>query len=133
VGKLNCYIPKIGYDIMQSSVPEAMCTTVGNKYLKKAKSFKNFDVLGIGPGIGQKPSHKKLVEKIFKNFQNPIVIDADALNVISKKPRLLKLLPPQSILTPHPKEFENLFGRSDSDFDLIKLALAKSKKFNAYI
>src|SRR5690606_36470026 len=60
-------------------------------------------------------------------------IDADALNVISKKPRLLKLLPPQSILTPHPKEFEKLFGRSDSDFDLIKLALAKSKKLNAYI
>src|SRR5690606_14567765 len=66
VGKLNCYIPKIGYDIMKSSGPEAMCTTVCNKYLKKAKSFKIFDVLGIGPCIGQKPSHKKLLEKIFK-------------------------------------------------------------------
>ncbi|MEO6134865.1 MAG: NAD(P)H-hydrate dehydratase [Ginsengibacter sp.] len=133
VGKLTCVVPGVGYSIMQSSVPEAMCNISGNHFLKKATNLENYDVVGVGPGIGKKDSHKKLLKKLFKKFRKPIVIDADALNVISQNRKLRKFIPPQSILTPHPKEFERLFGKTNSDFNLIETALAKSKSLNVYI
>ena len=133
VGKLTCIVPRTGYTIMQSSVPEAMCIVSGNHFLKKATDFVNYDAVGVGPGIGKKDSHKKFLKKLFKKFRKPIVIDADALNVISKNQKLRKLIPPHSILTPHPKEFERLFGKTSSDFNLIETALTKSKSLNVYI
>lgn len=133
VGKLACFVPATGYNIMQTSVPEAMCGTFGKKYLKKIKGIQNFDVIGIGPGIGKHDSHKELLQNLFSNFKKPVVIDADALNVLSKHSALYKSIPPQSIITPHPKEFERLFGKSASDFDLIELALKKAKELNIFI
>ncbi len=62
-----------------------------------------------------------------------MVIDADALNVLSENSSLYKLIPPNSIITPHPREFERLFGKSDSDFDIIKLALLRAKELNIFI
>ena len=133
VGKLTCFIPKCGYEILQISVPEAMCKTFGKKHLQEIPSELNFDVLGIGSGIGNLASHEKLLKRIFNNFPKPVVIDADALNVISSHPSLLKKIPAGSILTPHPKEFERLFGKTSSDFSTIELALKKSAEFNIYI
>ncbi|MDQ2720711.1 MAG: NAD(P)H-hydrate dehydratase [Bacteroidota bacterium] len=133
IGKLTSYICKSGYEIFQSSVPEAMCKTFGNTFIKDVKDFKSFDVVGIGPGIGRHPSHKQLLQNLFKDFEKPVVIDADALNVMSGYPALNKLIPPNSIITPHPKEFERLFGKSDSDFDLINLAVSKAKQLKIFI
>ena len=62
-----------------------------------------------------------------------MVIDADALNVISENKELLQSIPPLSILTPHPKEFERLFGKTESDFERLQLALEKSRELNIYI
>ena len=133
VGKLTSYICKTGYDIFQTSVPEAMAKTFGNTYLKDVTDFKNFDVVGIGPGIGRHSSHKELLRNLFTSFKNPIVIDADALNVMSENPALYKLIPKNSIITPHPKEFERLFGKSASDFERMELALKKAKLLRIYI
>lgn len=133
VGKLTCMVPEVGYSIVQSSVPEAMCTVSGNHFLKKVSDLDIYDVIGVGPGIGKKNSHQKLLKKLFKKFRKPLVIDADALNVISQNKKLRKFIPPHSILTPHPKEFERLFGKSNSDFNLIETALAKAKSLNVYI
>ena len=133
VGKLTCYICQSGYDIMQTSVPEAMCKTFGNTFIKEIKGFKDFDVIGIGPGIGKHSSHKELLQNLFRNFKKPVVIDADALNALSEYPSLYKSIPAHSIITPHPKEFERLFGKSDSDFDRINLALLKAKELNILI
>jgi len=133
VGKLTCYICKEGYSIMQTSVPEAMCAMFGNTFIKDINNLKNFDVTGIGPGIGRHLSHKQLLQKVFKNSSGPIVIDADALNVLSNYSSLYKLVPAHSIITPHPKEFERLFGKSENDFERIELALKKAKDLNIYI
>lgn len=133
VGKLTCYVPSIGYEILQTSVPEAMCKTFGNNYLENADNFTNFDVIGIGPGIGKHPSHKDLLQNLFKNFKKPIIIDADALNILSENKSLYRAIPSGSIITPHPKEFERLFGKSSNDFDRIELASAKAKELNIYI
>lgn len=133
VGKLTAFVPKCGYDILQSSVPEAMCIIAGDDYLLSATGTEKFDAVGIGPGIGLQPTHKILLEEVFNNTSHPMVIDADALNIISQNPELLKLIPAGSILTPHPKEFERLFGKAENDFEIINLALVKSKELNVFI
>ncbi|MEO8854183.1 MAG: NAD(P)H-hydrate epimerase, partial [Ginsengibacter sp.] len=82
VGKLTTYTCEAGYTVFQTCVPEAMCKVFGKKYIKDAKDFRDFDVIGIGPGIGKYDSHKVLLKSVFENFKKPLVIDADALNIL---------------------------------------------------
>ncbi|MFM2327391.1 MAG: hypothetical protein RIR31_1593, partial [Bacteroidota bacterium] len=133
VGKLTCYIPKCGYSILQTTVPEAMSIVSGEDYIMAANEIERFDVIGIGPGIGLHNSHTALLKEVFKKVNKPVLLDADALNIIALSKEILSLIPPLSILTPHPKEFERLFGNTANDFDRINLALKKSKEHNIYI
>lgn len=133
VGKLTAYICKQGDTVMQTAVPEAMCAVFGNTFIKNVENLKGFDVIGIGPGIGKHASHRQLLQTVFSDFKNPILIDADALNALSRYPRLYKSIPPESIITPHPKEFERLFGKSENDFERIDLALQKAKELDIFI
>jgi ADP-dependent NAD(P)H-hydrate dehydratase / NAD(P)H-hydrate epimerase len=133
VGKLTAYIPECGYDIIQTAVPEAMAFVAGEDYLSSATEIENFNAIGIGPGIGIHQSHKKLLAGIFEKVRTPMVIDADALNIIAANKELLNCIPPQSIITPHPKEFERLFGKTENDFERLILAETKSKELNIYI
>lgn len=133
VGKLTCYIPKCGYDILQSTVPEAMCIVAGDEYILSATGIEKFDAAGIGPGLGTDPSMATLLKEIFQTIKIPMLIDADALNFISQHKELLAVIPPLSILTPHFKEFERLFGSASNDPERLQLALQKSKEFNIYI
>src|SRR6185437_15103036 len=88
VGKLTCYTCEVGYNILQSCVPEAMCKVFGEKYINDPGDFSDFSVIGIGPGIGKYPSHKKLLKDLFATFKKPVVIDADALNILSENQTL---------------------------------------------
>jgi len=92
-----------------------------------------YDAIGIGPGIGTASETKTLVHELFHSYSKPVVIDADALNIISSQKDLLKLIPAGSVLTPHPKEFERLFGPSKNDFERIQLASEKAKELNCII
>lgn len=132
-GKLTSYIPKCGYSILQSSVPEAMCLVAGEEHLLSAPGIEKFDAVGIGPGIGLHASHIKLLYEIFSQVNKPMVIDADALNIMAQNPELLKSIPAGSILTPHPKEFERLFGKTENDFERLQLALKKAEELNIHI
>ena len=69
VGKLTCNICKAGYSIVQASIPEAMCKVYGEQFIEGVDNFNSFDVIGIGPGIGKYPSHKKLLKELFSNFK----------------------------------------------------------------
>ncbi|MEO6638985.1 MAG: NAD(P)H-hydrate dehydratase [Ginsengibacter sp.] len=133
VGKLTCYISKDGYEIMQTSVPEAMCKTFGKTFIKDIKNVDDFDVIGIGPGIGKHTSHKQLLETVLRKFGKPIVIDADGLNSLSTTTALYKEIPENSIITPHPKEFERLFGETKNNFEQMQLALSKAQELKIYI
>lgn len=133
VGKLTTYVPNCGYDILQTTIPEAMCIVSGEEHLLKVENIEKFDVVGIGPGIGLYPSHHELLAQIFKKLEKPIVIDADALNIMAQHKKLLHSIPASSILTPHPKEFERLFGKTENDFERLQLALTRSKELNIFI
>lgn len=132
VGKLTCYTCNSGYTIMQTSVPEAMCKTSGEDYITNIEGLENFDVIGVGPGIGQYDEHVQWLKQIFE-LNKPMVIDADALNVMSKHKELLGKIPANSILTPHPKEFERLFGKSKNEIEQQDLAMKMAVQYQITI
>ena len=135
VGLLSCHIPGCGYDILQSTVPEAMVIADANTYLntKLSEGLSKYKTIGIGPGIGTAPETKMILREIFDTYRSPVVLDADALNMLSTQKDLFKLIPAGSILTPHPKEFERLFGETENEFDRVLLALQKAKELNCII
>ena len=121
---------------MQISAPEAMVTTDKHEQFNTKlteQDITNYGAIGIGPGIGTAAETKMMLREIFDGFRSPMILDADALNIIASQKDLLKLIPAGSILTPHPKEFGRLFGESANDFDRVQLALQKAKELNCII
>jgi len=133
-GLVTAYIPKCGYHSLQGAIPEVMVisdeseTTISNI---------NFDiepsVIGIGVGLGTAAETAITLESFLTRNKTPLVIDADGLNLLSKKKTLLKLLPKKTILTPHPKELERLIGKWSDDFDKLKKVKAFSKKYDVIV
>ncbi|SEP67004.1 NAD(P)H-hydrate dehydratase [Neolewinella agarilytica] len=129
-GLLTCHIPRNGYDIMQISFPEAMCEVDAHRYhTTEVGNTDSYRTIGIGPGIGQDPLTARAMRDLIHHYDRPMVVDADALNLISKEPGLLELLPDNSIITPHPKEFARLFGEAKDDWARwqVQREVAKSK------
>lgn len=120
LGLLTMNIPRCGYDIMQAVVPEAMVVVdEGDHYLTSYADMSGYNALGIGPGIGREQETVYSLMQTIQNYKGPMVIDADGLNIISEHPEMLQLLPENTILTPHPKEFERLAGSWADDFEKV--------------
>jgi len=134
VGLLTVHVPRFGYEIMQTAVPEAM-TSIDkyDKVISKIPSFENYSAMGIGPGIGRSRQAAYAVEDLLNKVSSPLVIDADAINIIAENRELIKLIPLNSILTPHPKEFERLIGESNGNFDRLQKQINFSKEHNVVI
>lgn len=124
VGLLTTHVPKCGVNIMQSSLPEAMCMSDDSEeYLTQLPNISVCNVLAIGPGIGTATETETMFFQLLKNVKVPMVIDADAINILSKNPGWMPHIPQGSILTPHIKEFDRLVGTSSQTTDrLIKAA-----------
>ena len=135
VGLLTCYLPKCGYNIMQTAVPEAMVMTDENENLLSnlPGDIEKFSVIGIGPGMGTADETQNLISFVVRRYQKPLVIDADGLNCLSLQKELIQQLPFHSILTPHPKEFDRLFGDHENDFERINTAKHKAMELNIVI
>jgi len=132
-GKTKALVPDIGYDIIQTVVPEAMCSTNGRKYLTEINGWNTADAMAIGPGLGTEWETQRAFELFIDECKQAIVIDADALNIIGKKPELLSKIPPGSILTPHPKEFERIFGKTVNTMQQVEVARMQAMRYNLYI
>lgn len=134
-GLTTSLVPRCGYAILQSTAPEAMALADEEQdYLTSLPAeIDRFSAIGLGPGMGTKPETQKLLSFIVRRYQKAVVLDADALNCLAKNTELLAQLPSHSILTPHPKEFDRLFGDHGSDFDRIKTAKEKAAKYNVII
>lgn len=117
-GLLTVHVPRNGYSIIQTAVPEAMATTDQSTDFFSGRDVESFfTTIGIGPGLGQANETVQGFEYLLKNFNRPMVIDADALNILSSNPELQKLIPEGSVLTPHPGEFVRLVGEWKNDFE----------------
>jgi NAD(P)H-hydrate epimerase len=135
VGLLSCQVPRCGYNILQTTIPEAMVMTDKDENIHTVFDGDpdKYSVVGIGPGIGTDPRTVEFLEDILTRCKKPMVVDADALNILSTNPAFFALLPPYSILTPHPKEFERLFGPSADDFARLEKAREQAQKHQCII
>lgn len=133
-GLVTCCIPRCGYEIMQASVPEAMVITSGeNDLISIPDPLEKFNAIGFGPGIGLEPETLQLAGKLFSVYRQPVVIDADGLNQLSFQQDLYAVIPNGSILTPHPKEFERLFGACENDFERMEKAKENAGRLQCII
>jgi hydroxyethylthiazole kinase-like uncharacterized protein yjeF len=127
-GLITCHVPGCGVSVVQSSIPEAMVESDRNeKHLSETGNTDSYTAVGIGPGIGTEPESQRVLHKLLEECRKPIVIDADGLNILSLNKEWLALIPKGAILTPHPKEFERLAGKTDNGF----LRLKKQIEFSA--
>ena len=118
IGLLSTHIPRLGYDIMQVAVPESMLSIDQSDIIfTEYPELENFDAIGIGPGIDTKYNSIRALRRVLEECNKPLVLDADALNIIGANQEMKKLLPKGTILTPHMKEFERLLGESKGAFD----------------
>lgn len=110
VGLLTTHIPACGYQIMQSSVPEAIVSAdTSEKTLTSVADLTKYSVVGVGPGIGMSHDAQEFVKQLLQSAgSTPMVIDADALNILSLNPQWWQYVPKGSVITPHPGEFDRL-------------------------
>ena len=134
VGLLTVHTPGCGYDIMQISAPEAMCSVDKHAEICTHLPDPNeYTVVGAGCGIGTAPHTAAALKQLLRKTEKPVVLDADALNLLSQNPYWWKLIPEDSILTPHPKEFDRLFGGSGNSFERLDRQLTKARKHRVFI
>ena len=122
-GLLFVEVPECGVDIMQVAVPEAMVIeNPGQKFMSTFVGNQEATCVAIGPGIGTGQDVSRAFESFLQNLQptTRLILDADALNLLAQKKTLLTQLPPGTILTPHPGEFERLVGSWDDDYSKLE-------------
>ena len=134
VGKLTVNSPKCGYQIMQSSVPEALFRhNRGEINIIDIHPERDFSAIAVGPGIGTNELTVKAVKDFLASINQPVILDADALNCIAIKPSILNTIPVLSILTPHAGEFDRLFGPQPSAEARLRKAIEMAKYYNILI
>lgn len=122
-GLLSCHIPGNGLMILQTAVPEAMAIPDPHPdCVSSVVSPEKYNAVGIGPGIGLNPETADCLKSLLGRYTHPLVIDADALNILATDKALQEKIPAGSVLTPHPKEFERIAGVSVNDPDRIQKA-----------
>lgn len=133
-GLVTVHVPGCGYEVMQVAVPEAMVTLDEDRFIfTRVYDLQKYNTIAVGCGLSTKNKTRNAVCYLLKNTENPTVLDADALNILAQSPDWLEFIPKNSILTPHPKEFERMFGRTENSYDRYHLLREKAMEFGVYI
>lgn len=133
-GLVTVHAPRCAYEIMQIAFPEAMIKTDRHRFvLTEIGPIDTYRAIGIGPGIGTNDCTAEALKELIDRAEVPLVVDADALNILGQHPDYQAKLPEGSILTPHPKEFERLFGKTENDFARLELLRNKAKELGVVI
>ncbi len=135
IGLLTAHLPKKCVDIMQISSNETMLSVDDDKKnISKIENISKYDALGIGPAIGFNKKTKDVFAQIIKKSDNiPLVIDADAITILGENKKLLKKIPENTILTPHPKEFSRLVNVTKNNFQRLNIQREFSKKYKVIV
>lgn len=133
-GLATVHSAKVTMQTLQMSVPEAIFEPDRHEnFITDMSVHHNHQAVAVGPGLGVNDKTIDALETLFKNHKNPLVIDADALNCIARRPHLLTILPIHSIITPHIGEFDRLFGEHVSNEARLKKAIEMAKFYNIII
>jgi len=136
VGLLTVHAPQAGYPILQTAVPEAMTLADKNrKHISELPAaMETFNVVGLGPGLGTERATKTAIGQLLATCKQPLVIDADGINIIAASEKLKAQLPPRKVIfTPHPKEFERLVGKSRHHYDRLQDMLEFCREYKCYM
>ncbi|MCM1369062.1 MAG: NAD(P)H-hydrate dehydratase [Candidatus Amulumruptor caecigallinarius] len=133
-GLATVHSARNGLTIVQTAAPEIMYEPDRNEhYITDMTVHHNHQAIAVGPGIGTQEPTINALQALLQHTTIPIVLDADALNCISRRPALLALLPPKTIITPHIGEFDRLFGEHDSSEKRLRTAIEMSRQYNIII
>ncbi|MDR0977386.1 MAG: NAD(P)H-hydrate epimerase, partial [Prevotellaceae bacterium] len=123
VGLLTIHVPAVNNAVLQTAVPEAMThTDPSEDCFTQAPDTQPYTAVGIGPGLGRAPETRTALLALIRSAQSPLVLDADALNILSETPDDVMSLPAGTLLTPHPKELERLVGPCKNAFERLDKA-----------
>ncbi len=138
-GLVSVYTSPKSSNLVNIAICEAISKIVISKngYLCKRSieqvkdEITNASAVIVGPGMGNNEIVREFVEGILPLINVPLVLDADALNVISYNPNILSTLNCPCIITPHPREFSRLTGYAVADIlnDTITLSKNFSKRY----
>ena len=132
-GLVRVHLPSACVDALQTYIPEAVASIDANAKIITAFNPAFHDAVAAGPGIGTKFETASALKQLLST-SIPMVLDADALNIIASDEQFLQILPKGSILTPHRTEFERLLGRKISkDYLLFMEQLKFSAKYGVIL
>lgn len=133
-GLVTVHSARCGINVLQTSVPEAMFEPDRNeRFISDMRVHHAHQAVAVGPGIGTQDHTIDALEDLLKNARCPLILDADALNCMARRPSLLTLLPAKTIITPHIGEFDRLFGTHDSSEARLKKAIEMAQYYNIII
>ncbi len=134
IGLVTAHIPGLGYEIIQTSIPEAVISIdASDTAFSQYPDLSKFSAIAVGPGLGCAETSQMALYKLLKNADKPLVIDADALNIISANKEFAEVIPENSILTPHPREFERLAGSFENNFLRNRAQIEFAKRHKIYV
>lgn len=137
IGKLTVHTSNRAANALTIRLPEAILNIDRDEHLFSDLDWKtlqpNINALAVGPGLGTQPKTINAIKNLLDSVNWPIILDADALNMLADNKTWLAFLPAKSILTPHIKEFEKLAGKADNDFDRIQKATAFAQRYNVVL
>lgn len=134
VGLLTTHLPGSAMLPLQVYLPEAMISPdKSDNNFSEVPDLQPYNAVGVGPGLGKAEETANALKHLIQEVKVPMVLDADALNIISENKTWLSFLPERTIITPHPKEFERLFGKTDNSQQRLELQREMSQKHNIII
>jgi hydroxyethylthiazole kinase-like uncharacterized protein yjeF len=134
VGKVTVSAPESGFKILTETLPEAMTFNAGKgDFMDHLPESNGYSAIGIGCGIGTDKVTKSALKDFLKTCESPLVLDADALNILSEDKSAMAALPKGTIITPHVKEFHSLFEECENALERLNLGLKMARKNQIYI
>jgi len=133
-GLVTSHVPRSGNVILQSTIPEAMLSLDPDDHIfSKVPDLTSYTSIAIGPGIGTARETQQALKLLIQSSALPLIIDADAINILGENKTWISFLPKGSIFTPHPKEFERLAGKTKDDYERNQKQRDFSVKHGVYV
>jgi ADP-dependent NAD(P)H-hydrate dehydratase / NAD(P)H-hydrate epimerase len=134
IGLLTCHVPSSASSVIHNTVPEAMVSPdTSAELITETGATGLYSAVGVGPGLGTNDETQNALHELLIECDKPIVIDADALNIISVNKEWTSLLRAGTILTPHPKEFERLAGKTENSYARLKKQIEFSREHKCIV
>jgi NAD(P)H-hydrate epimerase len=133
-GKVTAHTPKRNVGIMQATVPEAVLQIDREETtFSEGVATEDFQAMAVGPGLGTSEQTAITLIAQLRRASCPVVVDADALNILANRRAWMQQLPKGIILTPHPKELDRLEGQSIDSYERLSKARDLAERLQGYV